>query len=67
MQGHHQPFSKLHVNSCQQQTYGLNVSPCNHATISEFNQSLLNKHPYFLPAPVIILDRQITEFCGLPS
>ena len=39
----------------QLQPYGLQGSPCNYETISDPNQSLLNKHPYFLPAPVMIL------------
>ena len=30
--------------------------PCNYASILDPNQSLLSKHPYFLPAPILILN-----------
>ena len=43
--------------SCfQLQPYGLKVSPCNYINILDLNQFLFNKHPYFLPAPILILD-----------
>ena len=38
---------------------GLKVSPYNTAAILDPDQSLLNKHLYFLPAPIIILDKQL--------
>lgn len=44
--------------SCQLQSYGLKISPCNQATIPDPNQSLLKKHPYF-PSPVIILQKPL--------
>ena len=46
-------------NTCQLQPYGLKVSPCNYATILDSKQSLVNKHPYFLPAPIVILDKPL--------
>ena len=33
--------------------------PCNYATILYPNQSLLNKHAYFFPAPTTILDQKM--------
>ena len=33
--------------------------PCNYVNISDPNQSLLNKQPCFLPASIIILDKQL--------
>lgn len=34
----------------------------NCAVISDLNQSVLNKHPYFLAAPIIILEKQLCNF-----
>ena len=50
--------SCIQNNACQLQTYGLEVFPCNYATILDPNQLLLNKHPYFLPSPIITVDTQ---------
>ena len=44
---------------CQLHAYGLKVVPCKDATIWSPNQPLLNKHPYFLPISVLILDKQL--------
>lgn len=43
----------------------LKVYPCNYATtISDPNQSLFNMHPDFLPALIIILDKQLDTYCN---
>ena len=44
----------ISASSCQLQPYGLKISHCNYTTTSDPNQSLLDRHPYFLPVPVII-------------
>lgn len=52
-------------NICWQLSpYGLEVSPCNCATILAPNQFLLNKHPDVLPAPLLILDKQLMQCCS---
>ena len=58
-------FKTISASSCQLQPYGLKVSPYNYVMILDPNQSLLNKHPYFLPAPILILDKQCVTvvFC----
>ena len=58
VQGHYQPYSEQHH---QLQTYGLKISPGNYATISDTHQPLLNKLPYILSAPTIILDKQLKQ------
>ena len=50
---------KTSTSSCQLHPYGLKVTPCNYATISLPKQSLLNKHPYFLPVPILILTNNL--------
>ena len=62
------PFSKqylLAAASCIQ-PYGLKFSLCNSADILGPNQSLLNKHPFSLPPPVLILEKQnnLCKFAG---
>ena len=52
----------ISARSYQLQPYCLKVSPCNYATISNPKQSLLNKHPYFLSVPVLILDNSLCNF-----
>ena len=37
-------------------SWGLPLSLC--------DQSLFNKHPYFLPAPILVLDKQFVQFCS---
>ena len=54
--------SCIQNNTCQLQPYGLKFSPCNYATIWDPHLSSLNKHPYFLPAPIIILDNHSSNF-----
>lgn len=51
--------SCIQNNTYQVQLYVLKVSPYNYETISDPNHSLPNNHPYFLPAPIIILDKQL--------
>lgn len=53
------------VRNSQGQPHGRKFSPCNYASISDPNQSLLNKHPYFLPAPILIRDNvcNLGAFC----
>lgn len=60
-QRHHQSFSKVFASSCWLQLYGLKFSPCinNYAAVSDPNQLLLNKHPFFLPASILILGKQL--------
>ena len=52
--------SCIQNSTCQPQPYGLKVA-CEYATISDPNQPLLDKQPYFLSAPVITLDKQLME------
>lgn len=71
-QGHHQLFSKLYLPTAASYNLKVSRSPlCNHATISDPNQSLLNKHSYFLPAPIITLvsnyNLMIFAFTTLPA
>ena len=46
----------ISVSSCKLQPCGFKDSPCNSAKISNPNQSLLNSHLSFLPAPILIFD-----------
>ena len=56
MEEHHQFILKIiSASSC----LGLKVYPCNYVTISDPNQSLFDMHPDFLPALIIILDKQL--------
>ena len=45
-------ISHIQSNTSQLQSYSLKISLHNYVTISDLNQSY--KHPYFLPAPIII-------------
>ena len=38
---------------------------CNYSNISDPNQSSLKKGPYFLPVPILTLDRQLMYLCHL--
>ena len=52
-----QSFSKMYLLAAT--SYNLLVSrppPCSYAIILDPSQSLLNKHPYFLSAPILILN-----------
>ena len=49
----------MSTSSCQLQLLVSKSPPCNCVTILTPNQSLLNKHPYFLPATILILDKQL--------
>ena len=56
MEDHHQFILKIiSASSC----LALKVYPCNYVTISDPNQSLSDMHPDFLPALIIILDKQL--------
>ena len=46
-------------SSCQLQPNSLKISLYNYAIILDLNQSFLHKHSYFLPAPIIILGKQL--------
>ena len=52
-QGYHKPFFKT-ISASQVQSYGLKLSPCNCATVSDPKESMLNKHPYILSAMLLI-------------
>ena len=59
-QGHHQPFSKHYLGTAASCHLTVSRSPLERATTSDPTRSLLNKHPYFFPAPMIILEKQLT-------
>ena len=59
--------TELDMTEATQQQLSATI-PCNYATILYPNQSLLNKHPSFLPVPNIILDFCLFKpppFCSL--
>ena len=58
-QGHHQPFSKQYLLAAASGNHMASRSSLVIATILDPKESLLNKHPYFLPAPILTLDKQL--------
>ena len=44
-------------STCQEQPYGLRSSSYSYPTVSDCSPSFVDKRPAFLPAPIIILDK----------
>ena len=61
-QGHHQPFSKQWLLAAA--TLWFQCLPHNYVTILNPNLCLMNKQTTFLPAPILIIDKQLTSFVG---
>ena len=61
-QGHHQLFSKQWLLAAA--TLWSQCLPHNYVTILNPNQSSLNKQTKFLPAPILIVDKQLISFVG---